>query len=54
MLTNLEQIVPMQTMNSMLKWSLAISGVTAIAVPGGMFALWLLIEVLALLVGLES
>ena len=44
----------MHTMNSMLKWSLAISGVTVIAVLGGMFALWLLIEVLALLVGLES
>ena len=51
--TRQEQITSMQILNSMLKWSLAVSGMTMMAVLGGMFALWLLIEILAWLVGLD-
>jgi len=41
-----------QTVNYVLKWSFAISGMTALMLLGGIFAIWLLIEMLAVLVGI--
>ena len=43
-----------QALNHVIKWSVAISGITLIAITAGVFALWLLIEMLSLLVGLSA
>ena len=45
-------MTPAQTANHVFKWSIMISSVVVLASLGGVFALWLLIELLALLVGL--
>lgn len=42
----------MQTVNNVLKWSLVLSGMTGLLLVGGIFATWLLIEMLAVLVGI--
>ena len=42
----------MQTVNNVFKWSVAISGTAVILMAAGVFALWLLIEMLAVLVGI--
>ena len=44
-------MIPIQTVNYVLKWSFALSGMAVLAVLGMMFALWLLIEMLAVLAG---
>ena len=42
----------MQTVNNVLKWSFMVSGMTGLLLVGGIFATWLLIEMLAVLVGI--
>lgn len=42
----------MHTINNVFKWSLYFSSITASIVLGGLFALWLMIEVLTLLIQL--
>ena len=41
----------MHTVNNVFKWSFFISGMTVLMLAGGVFSIWLLIEMLALLVG---
>ena len=47
-------MTPTQTANNVLKWSFAISGMVVLAGLGGVFALWLLIELLAVLIGMSA
>ena len=44
----------MQTVNNVLKWSLMLSGMTGLLLVGGIFTTWLLIEMLAMLVGITA
>ena len=45
-------MTPMQTVNNVLKWSFMVSGITGLLLVGGIFATWILIEMLAVLVGI--
>ena len=47
-------MTPMQTINNMFKWSLMVSGMTGLLLVGGIFSTWLLIEMLAVLVGISA
>ena len=47
-----QAITPMQTVNNVLKWSFMVSGITGLLLVGGIFATWLLIEMLAVLAGI--
>lgn len=44
----------MHTVNNVLKWSCVVSGMTVLTILGGIFALWLLIEMLVVLIGVTS
>lgn len=44
----------MHTANNVLKWSAFISGMTSLMVLGGIFSIWLMIEVLVLLAGITD
>ena len=43
----------MQTVNNVLKWSVALCGMTVLVLVGAVVALWLLIEMLVVLVGMS-
>ena len=45
-------MTPIQTVNNVLKWSFMVSGMTGLLLVGGIFSTWLLIEMLAVLVGI--
>lgn len=49
-----QAMTPMQTINNMFKWSLMVSGMTGLLLVGGIFSTWLLIEMLAVLVGISA
>lgn len=44
----------MQTANNVLKWSFVISGMTSFMLLGGIFATWLMIQMLVLLTGISA
>ena len=44
----------MQTMNKLMKWSAIISGMSGLMVLGVIFSTWLVIEMMALMVGITS
>lgn len=44
----------MHTVNNVIKWSFAISGMTVLTLLGTIFAIWLLIEMLVVLIGITS
>jgi hypothetical protein len=44
----------MQTVNNVLKWSFLVSGMSGLLLAGSVFATWLLIEMLAVLVGITA
>ncbi|MGB5280566.1 MAG: hypothetical protein WBO14_10345 [Gammaproteobacteria bacterium] len=44
----------MQTVNNVLKWSFLVSVMTGLLLVGSIFATWLLIEMLAVLVGITA
>ncbi len=44
----------MQTMNNIFQWSCFISGMTGLTLLSGIFASWLVIEILVVLVGMNT
>ena len=47
-------MTPVQAVNNVLKWSFLVSGMTGLLLVGGIFATWLLIEILAVLAGITA
>lgn len=44
----------METMNKLMKWSAIIGGMSGLMVLGVIFSTWLVIEMMALMVGITS
>lgn len=44
----------MHTANNILKWSFVVSGATVLVILAGVFATWLMIQLLVLLTGITA